>query len=215
MRAPRTTGRRLFDRPREEKAMKSRLKLLVVACMASLVVRGHRRCAADRGRAGPHHAGREDADRPGAGRLREVREGEMEHHGQDERAGGRHTGRVRPDRRVERAARGRHLLGRRERAVRQARRAEAARDARSAEGRRRCDSGDHRQAEADLPQGPEGLLDRHRARAVRPRLSPEAAAASRRARAEGLGRPAQSEAQGQRRAVRADPLVAAATRPTR
>ena len=64
-------------------------------------------------------------------------------------------------------------------------------------------------------QGSEGLLDRHRARALRPRLSPAAAAAPRRAAAEGLGRPARSEAEGQRRAVRADALVAAATRPTR
>ncbi len=51
---------------------------------------------------------------------------------QDERAGGGHAGRLRPHRRVEGPARGRHLLGRRERALRQARRAEAAGEARPA-----------------------------------------------------------------------------------
>ena len=41
--------------------------------------------------------------------------------------------------------------------------------------RGRLDPGEHRQAQADPAQGPKGLLDRHGARAVRPRLSPEAA----------------------------------------
>ncbi len=117
-------------------------------------------------------------------------------------------GRLRADRRMEGPAAGRHLLGRRERALRQARRAEAARAARSAEGGRGRD-----------PDRASASRSRFRsrirkasgsARCSSPTASSITRGCSQRlgvARAEGLGRPAQSEAEGQRRAVRADALV--------
>ena len=69
------------------------------------------------------------------------------------------------------------------------------------------DPGLDRQAQAHPAQGQGRLLGRHRARAVRARLPPQEDPAARHPRAEGLGRPAESQAQGRGRPVRAHALV--------
>src|SRR4051812_12533701 len=53
--------------------------------------------AASRERAGADHAGCEDAHRSVARRIREVRQGALERHGQDRGARGRDAGRLRAD----------------------------------------------------------------------------------------------------------------------
>src|SRR4030095_245481 len=82
--------------------------------------------------------------------------------------------------RMERSAGSRYFLGWRKRAVRQARRTKTDCTANLTEGRGRRDTGDDRQAQTDLSQGSQGLLDRHCTGTVRPGVSPETAATFRR-----------------------------------
>src|SRR5439155_793250 len=165
------------------------------------------RPGADRERAELHHAGLEVHPRRGAEGLRGVREGEVERDGEGERDPGGHADRVWAHRRVEGQTRGRHLLGRRIGAVRKARGAKAPAEGRHLARGVGVDSRVDRQAQTDPAQGPGRLLDRHRARAVWPGLSPQEDPPPRHPRAEGLGRSAAAQAQGRGRAVRAHALV--------
>src|SRR5207237_370521 len=132
----------------------------------------------------------------------------VERDGEGERDPGGHADRVWAHRRVEGQTRGRHLLGRRIGAVRKARGAKAPAEGRHLARGVGVDSRVDRQAQTDPAQGPGRLLDRHRARAVWPGLSPQEDPPPRHPRAEGLGRSAAAKAHGRGRPARAHALVA-------
>src|SRR4030095_9921486 len=136
----------------------------------------------------------------------ETRQRTRENEGENQGTGCRHARGGRAYCRMERPAGSGYFLGWRKRAVRQARRTKTDCTAELTQGSDRRDTGDYRQAQTDLSQGSQGLLDRHCTGTVRSGVSPETTATSRRATPQCRARSAQSEPARPCGAVCAQPL---------